>query len=81
VGLDFPRLHRRNPFYPAPAPLTRMAQEKRSEKGQGFQAAAGLMRYFDAEDDRAVKIPPQGVMLFCVVTVAVVGLAAAFIRV
>ena len=58
-----------------------MAEIRRSSKGEGFQSAAGLMRYFDAEDDRAVKIPPQAVFVFCVVTVAIVGLAAVFVAV
>lgn len=58
-----------------------MAEIKRSDKGQGFQSAAGLMRYFDAEDDRALKIPPQAVFVFCVVTVVIVGLAAILVRV
>lgn len=58
-----------------------MAEIRRSSKGEGFQSAAGLMRYFDAEDDLAVKIPPQAVFLICVVTVAIVGLAAIFIKV
>lgn len=58
-----------------------MAEIRRSDKGAGFQSAAGLMRYFDAEDDLAVKIPPQAVFVICVVTVALVGLAAVFVRV
>lgn len=58
-----------------------MAEIRRSSKGEGFQSAAGLMRYFDAEDDHAIKIPPQAVFIFCVVTVAIVGLAAAFVSV
>ena len=58
-----------------------MAEIRRSSKGEGFQSAAGLMRYFDAEDDRAIKIPPQAVFLFCVITCALVGLAAVFVAV
>ncbi len=58
-----------------------MAEIRKSDKGAGFQSAAGLMRYFDAEDDLAVKIPPQGVFLMCILTVAIVALAAVFIRV
>jgi preprotein translocase subunit Sec61beta len=58
-----------------------MAEIRRSTKGEGFQSAAGLMRYFDAEDSRAIKIPPQAVILFCVITVAIVGLAAALVSV
>ena len=58
-----------------------MAEIRRTDKGGGFQSAAGLMRYFDAEDDMALKIPPQVVFLMCIVTVAMVGLASLFIRV
>jgi len=32
-----------------------MAGEKR---GEGFHSAAGLIRYFDQEDEKAPKIPP-----------------------
>ena len=28
------------------------------KKGAGFQSAAGLIRYFDQEDDKALKINP-----------------------
>jgi preprotein translocase subunit Sec61beta len=58
-----------------------MAEIRKSDKGAGFQSAAGLMRYFDAEDDLAVKIPPQAVFLVCILTTAIVGLAAVFIKV
>lgn len=58
-----------------------MAEIRKSSKGEGFQSAAGLMRYFDAEDDLAIKIPPKAVFLMCVLTTAIVGLAAVAIRV
>ena len=28
------------------------------KKGEGFHSAAGLIRYFDQEDEKALKIPP-----------------------
>lgn len=28
------------------------------KKSEGFQSAAGLIRYFDTEDDKALKINP-----------------------
>lgn len=37
-------------------------------QGPGIQSAAGLIRYFDAEEKSAVKIPPIAVMLFGIVT-------------
>ncbi len=30
----------------------------KERKGEGFQAAAGLIRYFDSEADKAIKVPP-----------------------
>ncbi|MCA1814581.1 MAG: preprotein translocase subunit Sec61beta [Halobacteriales archaeon] len=35
---------------------------KKPEKGQGFQQAAGLIRYFDAEEETALKINPYLVL-------------------
>jgi preprotein translocase subunit Sec61beta len=46
-----------------------MAKEK---KGSGFQSAAGLIRYFDAEDETALKIPPWAVIGMCFASVALV---------
>jgi preprotein translocase subunit Sec61beta len=51
------------------------------KKGEGFQSAAGLIRYFDAEDDLAIKIPPMFVIMMCILTTTLVGLATLFIRV
>jgi len=50
-----------------------MAKEKKS---QGFQSAAGLIRYFDAEDSNAIQISKWGILLGCIVTVMVVEIAA-----
>lgn len=36
-----------------------MAKE---QKGAGFQQAAGLIRYFDAEEDTSLKIDPRVVL-------------------
>jgi preprotein translocase subunit Sec61beta len=49
-----------------------MAKEK---KGSGFQSAAGLIRYFDAEDETALKIPAWAVMFMCGLSVFLVYLA------
>lgn len=46
-----------------------MAQEK---KGEGFHSGAGLIRYFDAEEKTAVKIPPWFVVFACIATAVVV---------
>lgn len=51
-----------------------MAKEK---KTQGFQSAAGLIRYFDAEDSNAIQISKWGVILTCILTIMVVEIAEA----
>jgi preprotein translocase subunit Sec61beta len=49
-----------------------MAQKN---KGPGIQSAAGLIRYFDAEEDTAFKIAPSAVIIFAVIVgLAVLGL-------
>ena len=42
------------------------------KKNDGFQSAAGLIRYFESEDDKAIKVNPWLVVGMCVVLVAVV---------
>lgn len=34
----------------------------KQEKGPGFQQAAGLIRYFDAEEETSLKFDPRAVM-------------------
>ena len=29
------------------------------EKGEGFSSSAGLMRYFDSEDNKGIKLSPK----------------------
>jgi preprotein translocase subunit Sec61beta len=48
-----------------------MAKGK-SKKGEGFHSAAGLIRYFDAEDETAMKIDPRMVVAFCIISVILV---------
>ena len=40
---------------------------KGKKKGEGFHSGAGLIRYFDAEDERAIKIDPRIVVVMCLV--------------
>lgn len=49
-----------------------MAKEK---KGEGFHSAAGLIRYFDAEEKTAFKIDPKVVVLLAILLA--VGVTAA----
>ncbi|MCX6650417.1 MAG: preprotein translocase subunit Sec61beta [Methanomassiliicoccales archaeon] len=51
-----------------------MAKEN---KTGGFQSAAGLIRYFDSEDEKALKMSPYVVIALCVITIAVVVVASA----
>ena len=37
-------------------------------KKEGFQSAAGLIRYFDAEEKTALQIDPRIVMGLCIAT-------------
>jgi len=46
-----------------------MAKEK---KGEGFHSAAGLIRYFDAEEKTSLRIPPWFVIVMCVATAVIV---------
>ncbi len=51
----------------------------KNKKGEGFQSAAGLIRYFDSEDEKALKINPWIVVGLCVgVSVLVLALTALF---
>lgn len=40
-----------------------MAPPKKGKKGEGFHSAAGLIRYFDAEEETALKIDPRYVVV------------------
>ena len=46
-------------------------------KGPGIQSAAGLIRYFDAEEDTNLKVPPVAVLIFGIVS----GLAVILMRI
>ena len=40
-----------------------------SNRDTGFHSAAGLIRYFDQEDEKALKIPPWFVVVLCIALV------------
>ena len=46
-----------------------MAKQK---KGEGFHSAAGLIRYFDAEEKTSLRIPPWLIPVMCIVTIVIV---------
>ncbi|MCG7844304.1 MAG: preprotein translocase subunit Sec61beta [Methanomassiliicoccales archaeon] len=41
-------------------------------KNSGFQSAAGLIRYFDNEDEKALKLSPYVVISLCAITIAII---------
>jgi preprotein translocase subunit Sec61beta len=49
----------------------------KTTKGPGIQSAAGLIRYFDAEEDTNIKMPPMFVIAFGIV----VGVGVILMRV
>lgn len=49
----------------------------KKNQGPGIQSAAGLIRYFDAEEKRNIKIPPA----FVLVSAAVIGILVVLARV
>jgi preprotein translocase subunit Sec61beta len=44
----------------------------KNKKNEGFHSAAGLIRYFDSEDEKALKVNPWFVVAFCIATSVVV---------
>ena len=51
-----------------------MAPPKKSKKSEGFHSAAGLIRYFDSEEESALKIDPKLILAICIATVVIVEL-------
>jgi len=48
---------------------------RKDKKGEGFHSAAGLIRYFDAEDETAMKIDPRAVVGVSVLMIVIVLMA------
>ncbi len=57
-----------------PTPLFRL-DNMAKKKGAGFQSAAGLIRYFDQEDDKAIKINPWFVVAMSIIATVFVTYA------
>ncbi len=49
---------------------------KGKKKGQGFHSGAGLIRYFDQEDESAIKVNPWIVVGICIAS----GVIVEFLR-
>ena len=45
----------------------------KKDKGSGFHSAAGLIRYFDAEEKTSLRIPPWLVAAMCITTIVVIA--------
>ena len=51
-----------------------MAPPKKGKKSEGFHSAAGLIRYFDSEEESALKIDPKLILALCIATIIIVEL-------
>ena len=49
-----------------------MAPPKKGKKGEGFHSAAGLIRYFDSEEETSWKIDPRLVMGLCLASIVII---------
>lgn len=58
-----------------------MAPPKKGKKGEGFHSAAGLIRYFDAEEETALKIDARFVVAAGIISVVLIELLKYFIPV
>ena len=45
------------------------------DRDSGFHSAAGLIRYFDQEDEKALKVPPWAVVALAVIITALIFIA------
>ena len=52
----------------------------KDKKGEGFHSAAGLIRYFDAEEKTSLRIPPWLVIAMCISTIVILSLAHILIK-
>ena len=50
----------------------------KDSKKEGFHSAAGLIRYFDAEDEKAIKVHPWLVIGMAIGTAVLVAIASYF---
>jgi preprotein translocase subunit Sec61beta len=45
---------------------------KGGKKGQGFHSGAGLIRYFDQEDETSIKVNPWIVVSICIACAVII---------
>jgi preprotein translocase subunit Sec61beta len=70
-GVTAPRREVINPYIGKPA-IELLKSMAKNKKNEGFHSAAGLIRYFDSEDDKALKVNPWIVVGLCIATSAIV---------
>ncbi len=49
---------------------------KGKKKTQGFQSGAGLIRYFESEDEKALKVNPWHVVIMCIAAAVIIEFAS-----
>jgi preprotein translocase subunit Sec61beta len=57
-------------------PLIRSSMAKKNDTG--FQSSAGLMRYFDVENEKGLKVSPYAVIGVAIAVIVIVEIATAF---
>lgn len=55
-----------------------MAPPKKGKKTEGFHSAAGLIRYFDAEDSMALKVDPKAVIALAIFSIIIIEVAKVY---
>jgi len=48
------------------------------DKNEGFSSSAGLMRYFDSEDSKGLKLGPRTVIAIAVIFTVVIAILPVF---
>ena len=48
------------------------------DKNEGFSSSAGLMRYFDSEDSKGIKVGPRTVIAIAIIFTVVIAILPVF---
>ncbi len=48
------------------------------DKNEGFSSSAGLMRYFDSEDSKGIKVGPRAVIAIAVIFTVIIAVLPIF---
>ena len=55
-----------------------MGNDVAKDKNDGFSSSAGLMRYFDSEDAKGIKVSPRAVIAIAVIFTVVIAVLPVF---